>query len=300
MVKEIFVSFGVDIDAVAGWLGSYGGADSPSDIQRGIFAGRTGVPRLQKVFDRADIAATWFIPGHSLETFPDECKALFDAGHEIGAHGYSHENPVAMTEAQEDAVMERSVELITRLTGRQPTGYVAPWWELSSYTPTLLEKFGFSYDHSQQHKDFVPYYSIVGDQWTPIDYSQDPHTWMTPLVHGSEIDLVEIAANWYVDDLPPMMFIKSSPNSHGFVNPRDVEQMWKDQFDWVYRELDYAVFPITIHPDVSGRPQVLLMIERLIEYIGGHEGVRFVTMNEIADDFRVRFPFAQPERPREY
>ncbi|MDD1385313.1 polysaccharide deacetylase family protein [Curtobacterium poinsettiae] len=299
MVKEIFVSFGVDIDAVAGWLGSYGGADSPSDIQRGIFAGRTGVPRLQKVLDRADIAATWFIPGHSLETFPDECKALFDAGHEIGAHGYSHENPVAMTEAQEDAVMERSVELITRLTGRQPTGYVAPWWELSSYTPTLLEKFGFSYDHSQQHKDFVPYYSIVGDQWTPIDYSQDPHTWMTPLVHGSEIDLVEIAANWYVDDLPPMMFIKSSPNSHGFVNPRDVEQMWKDQFDWVYRELDYAVFPITIHPDVSGRPQVLLMIERLIEYIRGHEGVRFVTMNEIADDFRVRFPFAQPERPRE-
>ncbi|WP_239001355.1 polysaccharide deacetylase family protein [Curtobacterium flaccumfaciens] len=268
--------------------------------ERGIFAGQTGVPRLQKVFDRADIAATWFIPGHSLETFPDQCKALFDAGHEIGAHGYSHENPVAMTEAQEDAVMERSVELITRLTGQQPTGYVAPWWELSSYTPTLLEKFGFSYDHSQQHKDFVPYYSIVGDQWTPIDYSQDPHTWMTPLVHGSEIDLVEIAANWYVDDLPPMMFIKSSPNSHGFVNPRDVEQMWKDQFDWVYRELDYAVFPITIHPDVSGRPQVLLMIERLIEYIGGHEGVRFVTMNEIADDFRVRFPFAQPERPREY
>jgi hypothetical protein len=51
-----------------------------------------------------------------------------------------------------------------------------------------------------------------------------------------------------------MMFIKKSPNSHGFVNPRDIEQIWRDQFDWVYREMDYAVFPITIHPDVSGRP----------------------------------------------
>jgi hypothetical protein len=30
MAKEIFVSFGVDIDAVAGWLGSYGGEDSPT------------------------------------------------------------------------------------------------------------------------------------------------------------------------------------------------------------------------------------------------------------------------------
>jgi len=146
----------------------------------------------------------------------------------------------------------------------------------------------------------VPYYSIVGDSWTPIDYSKHPSEWMIPLKHGKPVDLVEIAANWYVDDLPPMMFIKSSPNSHGFVNPRDIEQMWRDQFDWVYRELDYATFPITIHPDVAGRPQVLLMLERLIEYIGQHEGVKFVTMDEIATDFRTRFPFDQAERPREY
>jgi peptidoglycan/xylan/chitin deacetylase (PgdA/CDA1 family) len=66
--------------------------------------------------------------------------------------------------------------------------------------------------------------------------------------------------------------------------------MWRDQFDWVYREMDYAVFPITIHPDVSGRPQVLLMLERLYDYIKGHKGVRFVTMNEMADDFAKRHP----------
>ncbi len=60
---------------------------------------------------------------------------------------------------------------------------------------------------------------------------------MKPLVRGEETDLIEIPANWYLDDLPPMMFIKASPNSHGFVNPRDIEQMWRDQFDWVYREM---------------------------------------------------------------
>jgi len=63
------------------------------------------------------------------------------------------------------------------------------------------------------------------------------------------------------------------------------------QFDWMYREYDHAVFPITIHPDVSGRPQVLLMLERLFEYISGHEGVRFVTMDEMADDYDRRFPW---------
>ena len=99
---------------------------------------------------------------------------------------------------------------------------------------------------------------------------------MTRLERGQETDLIEIPASWYLDDLPPMMFIKASPNSHGFVNPRDIEELWRDQFDYVYREYDEAVFPITIHPDVAGRPQVILMLERLTSYIMSHPGVSFV------------------------
>jgi peptidoglycan-N-acetylglucosamine deacetylase len=36
--KEILCAFGIDVDAVAGWLGSYGGEDSPNDISRGLLA----------------------------------------------------------------------------------------------------------------------------------------------------------------------------------------------------------------------------------------------------------------------
>jgi peptidoglycan/xylan/chitin deacetylase (PgdA/CDA1 family) len=140
------------------------------------------------------------------------------------------------------------------------------------------------------HNDFHPYYVRVGDAWTKIDYSKPAREWMQPLVRGQEIDLIEIPASWYLDDLPPMMFIKGSPNSHGFVSPRLLGEMWQDQFDWVYREYDYAVFPITIHPDVAGRPQVLLMLERLIGHIQRHEGARFCTFDEIADDFARRQP----------
>jgi peptidoglycan/xylan/chitin deacetylase (PgdA/CDA1 family) len=61
-------------------------------------------------------------------------RQVADAGHEIGAHGYAHENPVAMTPRQEEGVLERSVTLIERLTGRRPRGYVAPWWEMSNVT----------------------------------------------------------------------------------------------------------------------------------------------------------------------
>ena len=47
---------------------------------------------------------------------------------------------------------------------------------------------------------------------------------------------------------------------------------------------------MTIHPDVSGRPQVLMMLERLIGHMLKHPGVRFVTLEEMAGDFRKRNP----------
>ncbi|MBV8901469.1 MAG: polysaccharide deacetylase [Verrucomicrobia bacterium] len=290
MSKEILCAFGVDVDAVAGWLGSYGGEDSPDDISRGLFAGEVGSPRILKLFGKYNLRTTWFIPGHSAETFPEQMKAVADAGHEIGVHGYSHENPIAMTREQEQAILDKCIDLLARLSGKRPTGYVAPWWEFSPVTNELLLERGIKYDHSLMHNDFHPYYVRVGDQWTKIDYSQHPDVWMKPLVRGQETDLIEIPASWYLDDLPPMMFIKKAPNSHGFVNPRQLEEMWRDQFDWVYREYDYAVFGMTIHPDVSGRPQVLLMLERLIQHIQSHPGTRFLTFDEIADDFRQRHP----------
>lgn len=290
MAKEILVGFGIDVDAVAGWLGSYGGEDSPDDISRGMFAGEVGSIRLLDLFDKLGIKTTWFIPGHSAETFPEQMKEVAIRGHEIGIHGYSHENPIAMTPEQEEAVLDKCIDLITELSGQRPTGYVAPWWEFSNVTNEMLLKKGIKYDHSLMHNDFTPYRVRVGDTWTKIDYSAKPEDWMKPLERGEETDLIEIPANWYLDDLPPMMFIKKSPNSHGFVNPRDIEQMWQDQFDWVYENMDYAVFPITIHPDVSGRPQVLLMLERLFKHMASHEGVKFVTMNEMADDYDKKFP----------
>ena len=281
------------MDAVAGWLGSYGGEDSPDDISRGLFAGEVGAPRLLKLFERFGIKTTWFIPGHSIETFPNEMQAVADAGHEIGIHGYSHENPIAMTREQETEVLDKCIDLVTKLSGKRPTGYVAPWWEFSNVSNELLLERGIKYDHSLMHNDFTPYYVRVGDSWTKIDYSKKPEPWMSPLKRGAETDLIEIPANWYLkrsaaDDVhqerrPATPWLRQPHNPTS-------SRSGKDEFDWVYLEMDYAVFPITIHPDVSGRPQVLMMLERLYHHIKGHPGVRFVTMNEMADDFAKRFP----------
>lgn len=290
-MKDIKVTFGVDVDAVSGWLGSYGGEDSLQDIQRGMWAGEVGLPRLVQLFERYDMKSTFFMPGHSIETFPNRMEQVVEAGHEIGLHGYSHENPREMNPEQEEAVIEKTIGLINKYTGSNPRGYIAPWGEMSRITTDLLLKYGFEYDRTQVLHDFQPFYARTGDDWTVIDYTKPAETWMKPLERGTEIDLVSLAFNWYLDDLPPMMFVKSSPNSYGFANPRDIEEMWRDQFDWVYRQYDYAVFPICLHPDVSGRPQVLMMLERLIEHMAGKPGVSFDTCENISRDFRARFPF---------
>ncbi len=75
---------------------------------------------LLKLFDTYGLRTGWFIPGHSIETFPDQGRMVADTGHEIGAHGYLHENPIDMTPAQEEEVLARSVESVEKLSGRAP------------------------------------------------------------------------------------------------------------------------------------------------------------------------------------
>ncbi|KAL0572344.1 hypothetical protein V5O48_009615 [Marasmius crinis-equi] len=213
-----------------------------------------------------------------------------------GLHGYSHENPTALTVQQQSDILDHTFNLLTEFNGgvhpkaSTSSGSVAPWWEVSKEGIDLLLDRGIEYDHSGMAHDCQAYYTRDEDKWTKIDYSQPASTWMKPLMKGNETGLVQIPANWYLDDLPPMMFIKASANSHGWVNPRDVEQMWKDMFTYCYREEEEFIFPITIHPDVSGRPQVLLMLERFIEWVNQHEGVHWVPMIEMANEFKAKNP----------
>lgn len=151
-----------------------------------------------------------------------------DAGHEIGLHGYSHENPVDMTLEQQRDILDYTYRMLTDFCGgKPPRGSVAPWWEVSKEATELYLSYGIEYDHSMSHHDCQAYYLRTGDDWTKIDYSKKAGEWMKPFVKGEATGMIEIPANWYLDDLPPMMYMKKVPNSHGFVNARDIEDLWR-------------------------------------------------------------------------
>lgn len=60
-----------------------GTAANPSDISRGIYGATVGVDRLLSFLDRHHIKATWFVPAHSLQSFPKQVAKIRDDGHEM-------------------------------------------------------------------------------------------------------------------------------------------------------------------------------------------------------------------------
>ena len=90
----IKIALSIDFDAVSGWLGTAQSPDNNlADYSSGFFSARVGVPRLLKLFKKLKLAdkVTWFIPGHSMESFPKQAKDIVKSGGEIALHGYSHE-----------------------------------------------------------------------------------------------------------------------------------------------------------------------------------------------------------------
>ncbi|KAI0484049.1 glucose 1-dehydrogenase [Xylariaceae sp. FL0804] len=298
MAKRVFVCYCVDVDACSIWMNTRDGSTpNASNVSRGIFGANAGLDRLLKFFGRHDVKATFFTPSHSIVSFPDQLAKVRDAGHEIGLHGYMHENHSMLSEDQQRKVTAKSIEVHRAFTGKRPRGWAAPYWDVSPVSMRILEELGVDYDHSLMHHDCLPYWAAdAGADAVHTDYARDPDEWMVPMRRHTPTRVVEIPANWDVDDWPPLNAMPGRAGSHGFVNPRDVQQVWEDQFDFLYGEHDTFVFCISIHPQVSGKAKTMPMHERFIEFLKRHEGVEFVPAEFICDEFKAgRIPEARLE-----
>src|SRR5579864_2861649 len=83
---------------------------------------RIGVPRLLGLLAHLETSATFFIPGYIVEEHPRMVEAIAAGGHEIGLHGYLHEKLTSLGEAEEEAILVRTIEILHRATGRRPAG----------------------------------------------------------------------------------------------------------------------------------------------------------------------------------
>lgn len=89
--RRLRITISIDFDAISGYLGTgHTPENTLADYSAGLFSARVGVPRLLSLLAKHKIsnAVTWFIPGHSMETFPEETRSIVSSGAEIGLHGY--------------------------------------------------------------------------------------------------------------------------------------------------------------------------------------------------------------------
>ncbi|KAK5557932.1 hypothetical protein LTR46_004110 [Exophiala xenobiotica] len=303
--RRVKVALSFDFDAVSHWLGTGCHPDNNmADYSSGIFAGQVGAFRLLNMLKKCNIAdkVTWFIPGHTIETFPAAVKAVVDSGAEIGLHGYSHEGIYQMTEEQETDVLLKCIDVATALCGgKKPRGYRAPMYTIRETTVKLLRQHEFLYDTSLMHHDSQPYFTPADPPIKTIDFSQPASSWLHPTpiaaqtLPEGEHPLVEIPCGWYNEDMMPMQYLPHLANSMGYVSTRVVEQMWKDKFMWLWDNASVStegsamadfVFPILMHPDTSGMSHIIGMSERFITWLQGFgDSVTFSKHEDIATEW---------------
>ncbi len=257
-------AFTFDLDAETLWMAR--GIHEPVTLSQGRFGPVDALPRILALLRQHDIRASFFIPAWTAEHYPEAVRAIADGGHEIGCHGDEHERVSELSPDREEAILVKSVEVLTRLGGARPAGYRAPAWQLSSATLGLLAKHGFDYSSNMMDR-LVPY--------------------LHPAQGGRA--LVEIPVSWVLDDAPFFMFT----GQRSIQAPGPVLQGWLTEFEGITEARGVTNF--TFHPQIIGRPSRLACLRELMEHVRHAPRVWIATLGEISAQVRAN---ETPARPR--
>ena len=230
------------------------GETSPTTLSAAEFGAKTGLPRILALLDKYQIPSTFFIPAVSALLHPEMIPAIQKSGrHEIGVHGWIHEFPPATGSAEEEErLLNKAIDYLTKATGKRPVGYRAPAWAFSANTLNLVRKAGMLYESSLQSMDEP--YEIVSN--------------------GEPTGLVELGIDWTLTETPYLGRNGALPS------PEALFQLFREEFDGAYAER--TMFVLTLHPHVTGHRAPMKHLDRLIAYIKAKPGVWFATTEQIA------------------
>ena len=252
----VLLSFDVDNETV--WLRN--DDTNVGGLSQGEYGSRVALGRVLALLDEHGIAASFFGPAVSFSLAPQMIAAIQASGrHEIGIHGWIHERNASLPRDEEQRLLQKAVERMTELVGERPVGYRAPSWNFSDNTLDLLMEMGFLYDSSLMADD------------RPYEI----------LANGRPTGFVELPVDWILDDAPLM-----NPNGNRYSAPRDVLQVYKDEFDLAYEE--GTTFLLTMHPHYIGHRSRIVVLRELIEHIREKDDVWFGTHEEAARWVRQR------------
>jgi peptidoglycan/xylan/chitin deacetylase (PgdA/CDA1 family) len=266
---RLTVALTFDSDAISDGIRR---GDSPVKLSHGEFGPRVGVPRILDLLARESIPATWFVPGHTLETFRDNTDAILAGGHELACHGWYHEDFSELTSDAQAEILARSVEAVRRVAGGPPKGFRAPYWALGAETLGLVLRAGFAYDSSLMADDYRPYRVRLGDRHSVEDGS----------AFGEESALLEVPVYWGLDDWP---LFEPGPGRDGLSAPSKVLEIWSGELHYAHEHAPGGLLTITMHPECIGRGHRIPMLERFIAEAKALDGVVFDRLDRYLDRY---------------
>ena len=258
--SRVAVCLSFDTDTEAPLLRD--GNTSPTTLSASEFGAASGMPRILKMLDRHAVPASFFMTGVDAMLHPEMVAGILKSGrHEIGVHGWIHEfTPRLASEAEEERLLDQSIDLLTKAAGKRPVGYRAPSWAFSPYTLDLIRRKGFLYDSSLQALDEP--YEIVSK--------------------GKPTGLIELAIDWTLTETPYLGRDGHMPS------PRLLYELYKGEFDGAYEER--TMFILTLHPYISGHRAPMEHLDRFVAYMKSKPGVWFATCAQIAQYLKDQNP----------
>jgi len=248
---RVAVALSFDTDTEAPLLRD--GTTSLTSLSASQFGAESGIPRIISLLDRHQIPATFFVTGVDAMLHPDMVNAIMKSGrNEVGVHGWIHEFTPRLADGEEEKLLDRAIDQLTKMTGKRPVGYRAPSWAFSPVTLDLILKKGFLYDSSLQALD------------EPYEVS----------LRGKPTGLVELAIDWTLTETPFLGQNGRMPS------PELLYGLYKDEFDGAYDE--HTMFVLTLHPYLSGHRAPMRHLEQFVTYMRSRPGVWFATCSDIA------------------
>jgi len=269
-LPRLTVALTFDHDAISD---SVRRGDPPVKLSHAEFGPRVGVPRICELLERERIPATWFVPGHSSQTFPASIELILRGDSELACHGWFHEDFSTIPADEQRRILHRSIEEVVRLTGRPPKGFRAPYWALGSETLDLVADAGFVYDSSLMADDYRLYRVRRGDR----------HSVEHGTSFGREGPLIEVPVYWAMDDWP---HFEPGTGKDGLSTPSQVLEIWLGELRYAYDHAPGGLVMVTMHPECIGRGHRMAMLERFIGEAKGLDGLVFARLEAVVERFQ--------------
>lgn len=105
--------------------------------------GNEDTQQILDILAEHDVKVTFFMTGGWVENYPDDVKAILDAGHDLGNHSENHKNMSQISNAEKKEELMKVHEKVKELTGYEMNLFRPPYGDYDNNVITAASECGY-------------------------------------------------------------------------------------------------------------------------------------------------------------